>query len=178
VRARIWLTVAWCAVAGCEPGAPAPDGPAPRLATRSSAPCVVASITDGDTFRCEGGRRVRLLLIDTPEMAQAPFGDEARDALAELLPIELEVTLEIDVDPEDQYGRTLAYVLLPDGRLANEEMLRQGFAVVVVFPPNVEHVDRFREAAAEAQTARRGLWALDAFNCLPSDFRAGACRGP
>jgi micrococcal nuclease len=136
---------------------------------------VVASITDGDTFRCEGGRRVRLLLIDTPEMGQGGFGGAARDALAELLPIGEEVTLETDIDPEDQYGRTLAYVLLPDGRIANEEILRQGFGVVYVFPPNVEHVDRFRAAAAEARADRRGLWAADAFACLPSEFRAGNC---
>jgi micrococcal nuclease len=110
-------------------------------------------------------------------MAQAPFGDNARNALAELLPIRAEVTLETDVDPEDQYGRTLAYVILPDGRVANEELLRAGFAVVYVFPPNVEHVDRFRRAADEAQAARRGLWAQDAFACPPSAFRAGDCGG-
>jgi endonuclease YncB( thermonuclease family) len=30
--------------------------------------CFVASITDGDTFRCRGGQRVRLAGIDAPEM--------------------------------------------------------------------------------------------------------------
>jgi micrococcal nuclease len=85
------------------------------------------------------------------------------------------VTLETDIDPEDQYGRTLAYVLLADGRIANEEILRQGFGVVYVFPPNVEHADRFRAAAAEAQAGKRGLWAVDAFACLPSEFRDGDC---
>jgi micrococcal nuclease len=152
------------------------DGP---LAPGSEALCRVASITDGDTFRCEeGGRRVRLLLIDTPEMAQAPYGAQARDALAELLPLHEDVTLQIDVDPEDQYGRTLAYVALRDGRIANEELLRRGFAVVYVFPPNVRHVDRFRAAAAEAQAERRGLWEVDAFSCAPSEFRAGSCGRP
>jgi endonuclease YncB( thermonuclease family) len=30
--------------------------------------CVVRSVTDGDTFRCSNGTRVRLSAIDTPEM--------------------------------------------------------------------------------------------------------------
>jgi micrococcal nuclease len=168
---------------GCEARAPGrSSSPEPLTSTEPLAPgstalCRVASITDGDTFRCEGGRRVRLLLIDTPEIAQAPFGNEAREALAALLPLGSDVTLQIDVDPEDQFERTLAYVVLPDGRIANEELLRQGFAVVYVFPPNVAQVERFRAAAEGAREARRGLWAVDAFTCLPSDFRSGDC-GP
>jgi hypothetical protein len=48
-------------------------------ATRASAPagtrvCTIASITDGDTVVCEGGERVRLLLIDTPEMSHTRSG--------------------------------------------------------------------------------------------------------
>ena len=34
-----------------------------------------------------------------------------------------EVRLERDVQPRDRYERTLAYVWLPDGRMANEEMV-------------------------------------------------------
>lgn len=30
--------------------------------------CTVASVTDGDTFRCSNGTRIRLSSIDTPEM--------------------------------------------------------------------------------------------------------------
>ena len=30
--------------------------------------CAVASVTDGDTFRCSNGTRIRLSSIDTPEM--------------------------------------------------------------------------------------------------------------
>ena len=39
---------------------------APRAA--SSFACTVASVTDGDTFRCTNGTRIRLSSIDTPEM--------------------------------------------------------------------------------------------------------------
>ena len=39
----------------------------PRAAAASFA-CTVASVTDGDTFRCSNGTRIRLSSIDTPEM--------------------------------------------------------------------------------------------------------------
>lgn len=41
------------------------------LATGIAFTCQVASIHDGDTFRCADGTRVRLSAIDTPEMPGA-----------------------------------------------------------------------------------------------------------
>lgn len=137
--------------------------------------CVVASITDGDTFRCVGGRRVRLLLIDAPERDQGPFGAVATRGLAQLIGPGSHVVLELDVEERDRYGRTLAYVYLPDGRMANEELARQGLVVVSVYPPNVRYVERMRAAVDEARQARRGLWSTSAFNCAPADHRRGRC---
>jgi len=68
-----------------------------------------------------------------------------------MLSLGTEVTLEIDIDPEDRYGRTLAYVILADGWMVNEELLRDGVAVVSVYPPNVQHIERIRGASEEAQ---------------------------
>jgi endonuclease YncB( thermonuclease family) len=98
-------------------------------AARASAPvaaavCTIATVSDGDTVICEGGERVRLLLIDTPEMSQAPFGPQAKRALQELLPVGTRARLELDVQERDRYGRVLAYVYTPEGRMANEEMAR------------------------------------------------------
>lgn len=60
------------------PGAPAPHGPnvsvvRPKQDTarpkgQAAFSCTVQSVTDGDTFRCADGTRVRLSSIDTPEM--------------------------------------------------------------------------------------------------------------
>lgn len=60
------------------PGAPTPVAPNvivvrpkqnPVQPQRNSAfSCVVSYVTDGDTFRCSNGTRVRLSSIDTPEM--------------------------------------------------------------------------------------------------------------
>lgn len=138
--------------------------------------CTIARTIDGDTLVCAESMRVRLLLIDAPELSQKPYGQQATEALAKLLPIGSVVGLELDVQPNDRYGRTLAHVRMPDGRLANLEMVRRGYAIVSVYPPNVRHVERFRSARDSARVARHGLWATDAFDCEPAEHRRGGCE--
>lgn len=159
--------------AGLFAAAPAGETPPPAL---DGGTCIVQRVTDGDTFACADGRRVRLLLIDAPELSQPPFGHRARLELAALLPLDSRVRLELDVQRQDRYGRTLAYVWLADGRMANAEMVRSGYALVSVYPPNVQHVERMRAAADSARADRRGLWNTSAFECTPAEHRAGRCR--
>jgi micrococcal nuclease len=143
--------------------------------TAEAAICVVDRIIDGDTLACDDGVRIRLLLIDAPELSQGHWGEAACEALVSLAPPGTPLRLERDVQPRDRYGRTLAYVWLADGRMVNEELLRAGVAVVSVHPPNVRHVERLREAVVEARDGRVGLWATSAFECAPADHRAGRC---
>ena len=146
-----------------------------RLSAQGTRPtCVVDRIIDGDTIRC-GGERVRLLSIDSPEEGQGPFGRAAHAFLEAILPPGSEAQLATDVEVRDRYDRLLAYVYLSDGRMVNRMMVRQGFAVPLVVPPNVRHVEAIRAAADSARAARLGLWSVDAFACLPQDFRDGAC---
>jgi micrococcal nuclease len=137
--------------------------------------CTVQRIVDGDTLVCDDGVRVRLLLIDAPELSQAPFGHMAMDTLEALAPAGTVLRMEPDVQALDRYGRTLAYLYLEDGRMVNEELLRAGVAVVSVHPPNVRHVERLREAVEYARSVNAGLWATPAFECSPADHRAGRC---
>lgn len=136
--------------------------------------CTVERITDGDTIRC-GGERVRLLLIDAPEVNQGAFGEAARAFLAAVLPVGTEARLVLDVERRDRYGRLLAYAYRPDGRMVNAMMARQGFAVPLVVPPNVRHVEAIRAASDSAQANGIGLWAVEAFECTPDDYREGRC---
>lgn len=138
--------------------------------------CVIDRVVDGDTVVCAGGERVRLLLIDSPELSQAPFGRLARAALLRLLPPGTPAAVELDVQHRDRYGRVLAHLRTPDGLLVTEEMVRQGWAVVAVYPPNVRHVERFRELAAEARREGKGLWAEGGFECLPAERRRRVCE--
>lgn len=147
----------------------------PILALATADPCIVERVVDGDTIVCEGGERVRLLLIDAPETGQGPFGPAAAAFLRAILPRGARVELETDVDPRDRYDRRLAYVYLADGRMVNRIMVRQGFAVPTVVPPNVRYVEAIRAAADSAQAHGIGLWTVSAFECAPEAYREGAC---
>lgn len=137
--------------------------------------CVVSVLNDGDTLRCKDGRRIRLLLIDAPEMAQQPYGGLALDELAALAPVGATLAVEYDVERKDTYARDLAYLFDSAGVMVNEEMVRRGYAVAFVIPPNGRYESRVRSAMEHAQAEETGLWADWGFACLPADFRAGRC---
>jgi len=165
--------------ASATPDRPAPPerrsiAPSPG---RTREPCLVAAVSDGDSFRCAEQGRVRLLLLDAPEMDQVPFGARARDALRQRLTRGDTVWLEFDVQREDRYGRTLAHVwsAASGGVHHNLAHARDGWAVAVVFPPNVRHIDDVRAAVADARRHRRGLWTDGAFTCEPIAHKRGDC---
>ncbi len=146
----------------------------PPAPVRETSRCVVERIGDGDSLVCRGRGRVRLVGIDTPELSQEPYGRLAAQGLAELAPVGSSVSLELDVETRDRNGRLLAYVWA-EGRLVNWLLVRQGWAVVLTYPPNVQYVDWFTAAQDSARQERAGLWALDGFDCLPVEHRRGRC---
>lgn len=146
----------------------------PTTPVRQTRACVITRVVDGDTIDCRPGGRVRLIGIDTPELDQAPHGRQAAAALADLTPVGTTVQLEPDVEPRDRYGRVLAYVWT-DAGMVNWLLIRQGWAVLLTYPPNVQYVDWFTSSQARAREERRGLWEHDAFQCLPAEHRRGRC---
>lgn len=126
----------------------------------------VVSVHDGDSItvtREENGERVRIRLsgIDAPEMPVSgrweaqPYCKKSRDFLRAMLPTGSRVTL-VDMGL-DKYTRTVAAVVsLPDGRVAQEELLRAGFAWVYV--KYCKDCRQWRALEAEARAKRRGLW--------------------
>jgi endonuclease YncB( thermonuclease family) len=123
----------------------------------------VTRVVDGDTIEVspevQGTQDVRLIGADTPEVSgeQEPGGQEASTFTTEQLEDE-QVALEFDEETVDRYGRALAYVWLPGGELFNETLVRQGYAEVAAFEPNVKYVDRFEEAEEEARAEGLGIW--------------------
>jgi micrococcal nuclease len=130
----------------------------------------VERVTDGDTIVVGGGdvasgTRVRLIGVDSPEATTTRdgvidcFGPEATDHVVDLVPPGTDVRLVYDVDREDRFGRTLAYIYrLEDGLFVNLAMVEDGYAVVYTVPPDVAHAEDFRAATARAREAGRGLW--------------------
>lgn len=151
---------------------PADTGPAAPV--RTTTECVITRIIDGDTVDCQPGGRVRLIGMDTPEQGQRPYFEQATEAVAALIPRGSTVQLELDVEPRDRYGRILAY-LWKDDQLVNWIMVREGWAVLLTYPPNVQYVDWFSRAQSLAREEQRGLWATGGFDCLPADRRARRC---
>jgi micrococcal nuclease len=121
----------------------------------------VARVIDGDTIELADGERVRYIGINTPESVDPRrpvqcFGKEASAYNKELVQGEW-VELETDITNRDKYGRLLRYIWLGDV-LINEQLLRDGYAQVKTYPPDVKYVDRYRVAQTEAREAGRGLW--------------------
>jgi micrococcal nuclease len=122
----------------------------------------VRQIFDGDTISVSGVGVVRLIGVDAPEKTggyreSEPFGDAAARFLRALLEGQT-VRLEFDGPRKDAYNRTLAYVFLGDGRLANVEVIRAGWAETYRRFEFRRKPD-FLAAERAAQTARRGMWA-------------------
>ncbi len=122
---------------------------------------LVERVVDGDTIIVEGIGSVRLIGVDTPETVHPNrpvefFGKEA-SAFTQRMLEGKRVRLEYDQERQDRYGRTLAYVYLPDGTFANEEIIRRGYGHAYTRFP-FRHLERFRQFELEARTNRRGLW--------------------
>lgn len=128
-------------------------------------PATVVRVVDGDTVVVDVDgteERVRLLRIDTPELARDGepaecLAQAASDALAGMLPPGTPVLLERDVEARDRFGRLLAHVWA-DGTWVNGAMLADGYARVVTFPPNVAYDDQVLAAERSARDRDTGLW--------------------
>jgi endonuclease YncB( thermonuclease family) len=138
---------------------------------------LVVKVVASDLIVLEDGRRVKLIgiesagppphkrvkyddkghVIEEPEEPTISLEEQALTYAQDLLENK-KVKLEYDVDGGDTgSGYLHAYVYLPDGRMANEELLRMGFVKLRIIPPNVKYEDKFRMAYQEAKKEKRGL---------------------
>lgn len=115
-------------------------------------------VIDGDTIvvQIRGvEEKVRLIGIDTPERGK-PYYSEATEKTRELLGAG-ELRLAKDVRERDKYGRLLRYVYVGEVFI-NAELVRQGYAMPLTYPPDVAHAEEFRALAEDARNNERGLW--------------------
>ena len=131
----------------------------------ATAEWTVVRVVDGDTIDVSRGGNdtdtVRLLGINTPETHHPTkpvecFGPEAAAFTEEHL-AGRSVQLEGDIEGRDRYGRRLAYVVV-DGERFNDELLRRGYARLLVIEPNHAHARTMLREELDAKRAGRGLW--------------------
>ncbi|TSC86697.1 MAG: micrococcal nuclease [Microgenomates group bacterium Gr01-1014_7] len=137
---------------------------------------LVTKVVDGDTIEVssigrpasgwEGEKTIRFIGIDTPETVDPRrpvgcFGKEASNKTKGLLSGK-EVILQKDITDKDKYGRLLRYIYLPleNGQtlFVNDYLVREGFASVLTYPPDVKYNEEFRGAEKEAKEGKKGLW--------------------
>jgi len=139
----------------------------------------VLSVGDGDTIRVSSPSgvnktTVRLACIDAPETSQAPYGNDARQALQAELPIGTEVGLRIKAT--DRYGRTVAEVLKGTTKI-NQALVGAGAAFV--YWQYIEGCDRetYSRLENEARLKSLGVWAVPGGIQRPWDYRRGRKAG-
>lgn len=133
----------------------------------------VSWIYDGDTLKVDGIGKVRLIGLDTPEkenssrdrylQKQGVSSKVLRRMAKEALQFNIarvkgkRVRLEFDNERQDRYGRTLAYVYLPDGTLLNRLLIEKGYAVVYRrFDFRMK--ENFLKTERLARKRRVGIW--------------------
>lgn len=132
----------------------------------------VIGVSDGDTITVLRDRQpevIRLNGIDAPENGQA-FSNRAKQFTAELAFGQIVQVIERD---RDRYGRTVADVVLADGRSLNHELVRAGYAW---WFRRYSNDTSLAALESEARAARRGLWA-DAHTVAPWEWRAAQRDG-
>lgn len=144
---------------------------------------IIARVVDGDglilaDFFEKKETEIRLLGIDAPELKYCNklIHDERETHIAGQFLVELgklsfkfllsiappgtHVTLaQEQSNLVDVYGRTLAYVFLPDGRCLNDILISEGFA-----KPYSRHfcnqLPKYQELSSRARMDKKGLFAL------------------
>lgn len=133
----------------------------------------VKKVFDGDTLMLEDGRKVRLLGVNTPEIAHRnqttqAGGEEAKRWLTAKLQ-NRRVRLEMDAEATDKYGRTLAHVFTDQKEHINLKLVEQGMATVNIYPPNLLYVEQLVKAEQRAEQARLGVWQSQEYASIPAE---------
>ena len=138
---------------------------------------VVKKVLDGDTVVLTDGRHVRLIGINTPELAhpakrgrppqvQEPVALNAQRRLQQLVGGQ-QVRLQLGVQAVDHYGRALGRLFAANGELVEAMLLREGLGFLVIKAPDFRYRSCVADAAAYARGHNAGVWAERYF--LPRD---------
>ncbi|MBA4023899.1 MAG: nuclease [Gordonia sp.] len=172
IRGATLVLLCCVVVSGCSAGQAQVNTPHPTSGITTALPVEVVSVIDGDTLRVQmpgdAVKKVRVIGIDTPEIAHPPdsdpaqcYGPEAADLTAQLVPEGTVIRLESDpvAGEQDRYGRRLAHVWLPDGLLLSRHLLQAGAAREFTYQgQNYSYRSEFRSDERAARANATGLW--------------------
>lgn len=121
---------------------------------------IVDQVVDGDTVKLKGGQTIRYLLVDTPELHRKS-GPECYALAAkhrnEELVASSKIAMQFDDACYDNYHRLLAYVWTNEGFI-NAKLLREGFARLLIIPPNQRYAEDLAEEETLARQSGAGMW--------------------
>lgn len=136
------------------PGTP-PDPSLPAVG-------LVAAVADGDTLTVEGVGKIRLQGVDTTEKLHPAkpiqYLSAEASAFTKRVALGQRVRLEYGEELYDKYGRVLAYIYLPDGKMLNAELIKAGLGYSYTRYPH-KHRQLFDQLEDEAKARNVGLWA-------------------
>ena len=139
----------------------------------------VSNIVDGDTVDVnlgeKGEQRVRILLIDSPEMNASyidgekytdpdPFAEEATNFAKEsLINKDVKLYFHKGNKDSDKYGRILAYIEV-DGEDFGGMMLEEGMAQIGYnIDKPYSNMKSYRSSQQRAYEDRKGIWSIDGY---------------
>ena len=143
----------------------------------------VVKVVDGDTIDIDipdgehPNTRIRLIGVDTPEtkhptIGKMYYGPEAtKYTTKQVLGKKVTILLDTVSDQRDRYGRLLAYVVLPDGRVLNAELIKNGFGYAYLNFPHSEFT-AYQALMERAIAEKKGLWQNAVRDDLPRWLRA------
>ncbi len=146
------------------------------ISLRKQQEALVLKVSNSDTLLLEDNQRIKLIGVESIGLPSKKYVE--RDEKGNIIEAQVDafvsledqaivfaqdllegkkVRLEYDIQATDANGHRLAYVYLPDGRLANLELLRMGFVHLRISPPNLKYADQLRAAYQEAKREKRGV---------------------
>jgi micrococcal nuclease len=122
---------------------------------------VIKRVIDGDSVELQGGDRLRLLGIDTPELGEK-FHDEAMNYLKSLA-LGKSARIEYARERRDRYGRLLGFLYVDDTLFVNRLIVDSGLAYIYLFKNNELEEAPYKQLLGAQQSAmsrHSALWSL------------------
>jgi len=118
---------------------------------------VVKKVLSGELIKLSGGERVRYIGVDAPGEGNF-FFEDARQANKKLVE---QKKIEIEYDARKNSDKDLLGYVYAGDIFVNAQLLKNGFGIAYIVPPNQKYADLFISLQKEARKKRRGIWAFE-----------------